>query len=110
MSTLTVDTPHTGPLAWVYQIPVPQTKIVLGIVLTTGTFMWAWFAKAPSEGVLGILLGFCATLFGITHFDYKVKRETDVDLGQYRKMQDQIDALLASLPKTAEPAPAESVP
>lgn len=79
MPTLTPDTPHTGWMRWIYLVPTPQTKILLACVCTLGTFIWAWGSKDVAEGTLLALLGFCATLFGISSVDLNTKRKTDLD-------------------------------
>jgi hypothetical protein len=98
MPTLTPDTPHTGWMRWIYQIPTPQTKILLACICTLGTFMWAWFGVKPDPVTLGLLLGFCTTLFGIASVDLNTKRKTDLDYqdAQVRKIE------------AAQPAPPES--
>jgi hypothetical protein len=90
MIPLTPDTPATSWFAKLLNnLPIPQTKIALGVVCTLGTFVWAWVDNNASEGVLATLLTFCSVLFGISHFDYKTKRLTDLDYqhGEVKKIE-----------------------
>lgn len=66
-----------------YKMPIPQTKIALGIVLAviiTLAYSYCLIAgKEVDEGGLAVMCGLVAAIFGIGAHEYKTKRTTDTE-------------------------------